>query len=344
VSFNILKGWKIDVAGIFKEDGVSRLISVEAKNSIGPYAVLQALSQAEMYQKVATLVYVAFPEDKIAEMKKTNESDFKQVVSLCKSKGIGILSVDRKGCRIVEKPLESLHNIDMYFDLVDQIEEHTIRDFEGFDERDFDYFTDFSNGRREIVKKKIKYLLKSVKQQLLQRCPDFPNIDPRKLQVEIGNFQKGRCWCYVSEARKADLAYEAHYTIGIDSLGVDIVLNMETIKSVGKFLENSLKRKSEFLNLVKALANKDEEYELKIWERVAPLWYWKSVISFNINHIDNSGADQIFNILKNQKHSVVRFVCPKYYRGTALLHDKNIVNELVDRIKQMHDLYGFARM
>jgi len=344
IRFKILKGWKIDVAGIFKENGVSRLISVEAKNRIGPYAVLQAISQAEMYQKVATLVYIAFPEEKITEMKKRNESDLKQVISLCKSKGIGILSVDQKGCKIIEKPLESLHNIDIYFDLIDQLEERTIKDFEGFDERDFDYFTDQSNGRRGIVLKKIKYLLRSVKQHLLQTCSNFPNIDPRNLQVKIGSFRKSYCWCYVSQVSKPELPYEAHYTIDINNLGVGISLNMETDKSVKKFIQNSLNRRNDFLSLVKAIADEDEEYELKIWERIAPLWDWEDVVSFNIKHIDNSALEYVFSILKKQKHSVIRFVCPKYYRGNEILYNDKIISELVERIEQMDNLYGFVRI
>lgn len=100
--FTLLKGWRIDVAGIVKENGTPRIISVEAKNGIGPYTVLQGISQAEMYQKVATIVYLAFPEEKIYHFRKRNEKDWNRITNLCKSKGIGILSVKEKNCGILQ--------------------------------------------------------------------------------------------------------------------------------------------------------------------------------------------------------------------------------------------------
>lgn len=341
--FTLLKGWRIDVAGIVKENGTPRIISVEAKNGIGPYTVLQGISQAEMYQKVATIVYLAFPEEKIYHFKKRNEKDWARITNLCKSKGIGILSVKENDCEIVEKALELPQNIDTYYDVIDQIEEQTIEEFEGFTNRDFDYFLEIEDGRRKIVKRKIEHFLGEVRDGLLKKCTDFPYIDPRKLKVEIGRFQKNSCWCFISQEKKRDLPYYAHYTVGIDGLGVDIVVNMETDKSVNNFIHNVQGRKDKFLILLRELTTIDSDYELKIWERIPPLWDWSNVSAFNTGHIDNEVLDQILKVLNTLKHSVVRLVCPKYFRGNKSLYTKVMVDEIIQRVGQMQEFYGFLR-
>lgn len=341
--FNLLKGWKIDVAGIVKRNGTPRIISVEAKNGIGPYTVLQGISQAEMYQKVATIVYLAFPEEKIYHFRKRNEKDWDRITNLCKSKGIGILSVKENDCEIVEKALELPQNIDVYYDVIDQIEEQTIEEFEGFTNRDFDYFLEIEERRRKIVQIKIRHFLNEVRDGLLKRCPDFPHIDPRKLRVEIGRFQKSHCWCFISQEKKRDLPYYAHYTVGIDGLSIDIVVNMETDKSVNKFIQNVQGRKKKVLIMLKELAKIDKDYELKIWERIPPLWDWSDVSAFNIDYIDIEVIDQILKVLNTLKHSVVRLVCPKYSRGNENLYSKEMVDEIIQRVGEMQEFYGFVR-
>ena len=61
IKFNLLKGWTIDVVGIKTEDGRKEVVAVEVKNRVSPLSVMQALSQAEIYQKACTKVYIAFP-------------------------------------------------------------------------------------------------------------------------------------------------------------------------------------------------------------------------------------------------------------------------------------------
>ena len=52
ITFDLLKGWKIDVAAICQEKN-NHVVSVEAKNDVSPKSILQGISQAEMYQKAS---------------------------------------------------------------------------------------------------------------------------------------------------------------------------------------------------------------------------------------------------------------------------------------------------
>ncbi len=56
-----MEGWTIDVAGIIKNNKSPKIVSVEAKLSIDAQAFLSAVSQADMYQEVSTIFYLAFP-------------------------------------------------------------------------------------------------------------------------------------------------------------------------------------------------------------------------------------------------------------------------------------------
>jgi hypothetical protein len=56
-----LKGWTIDAAGIIKNNKSPKIVSVEAKLSIDAQTSLSAVPQAEMYQEVSTIFYLAFP-------------------------------------------------------------------------------------------------------------------------------------------------------------------------------------------------------------------------------------------------------------------------------------------
>jgi hypothetical protein len=75
VVFNLLKNWKIDVVGTVWTTSRADIIAVEVKRDIRPDTFLQAISQAEMYQKVSKRVYIAFPEAEIMESKKNFPDD-----------------------------------------------------------------------------------------------------------------------------------------------------------------------------------------------------------------------------------------------------------------------------
>lgn len=61
IKFDLLKGWTIDVVGIKPVGRRKEVVAVEVKNHVTPSSVLQALSQAQMYQNACTKVYIAFP-------------------------------------------------------------------------------------------------------------------------------------------------------------------------------------------------------------------------------------------------------------------------------------------
>jgi len=97
IRFDLLKGWTIDVVAMKPRGERKDLVAVEVKNKVSPMSVLQALSQAEIYQNACTKVYIAFS---VSEWDKEENTDaVKEVKELCQSRGIGILKIRSLGLR-----------------------------------------------------------------------------------------------------------------------------------------------------------------------------------------------------------------------------------------------------
>jgi len=354
IRFNLLKNWTIDVAGIVRKTENPEIVAVEVKRDLSPYSLLQAISQAEMYQKVCTRVYVAFPEEEINRFKKANARDWKKMRNLCEEKGIGVLSVGEGSSDEIQSALELPQNIDIYDDIIVQFEERIIAGFEGFDNKDFDYFLGIEVARKNVVHRKIASFLQDIKENLLKRCRELPSIDPRLLQVKLGGYYRGGCWCFISQEEKRVLSQFAHFTITIDSKGVELVVNMESDKSVDKFVRNSEERPQNLLDILHNLDH-EREYQLRIWERIPPpgrervphyMYLWRDIFSFSTKYIDKKTVNLLIETLKDframKKHSVVRLVCQSYTRSDAKLHSKELTFEIVDKVREMHDFYNFV--
>lgn len=350
ITFNLLKGWKIDVAGII-EDRNNYLIAVEAKNEISASSVLQAISQAEMYQKICNEVYIALPRDEITRFKDTNRIDWERITDLCRVKGIGIMSVGDQECDVIEKAMRLPRFSDLYEDIVNQINLETLESFQGFTERDFDYFIERAEGRRDVVKKKIQLLIQAIKHQILSNPRDFHAIDTKKLVAELPKRGFGRhgCWFFVAEAEKRRLPYIPHFTFHVNSEeGVSCLLTLETIRTTDKFIQKLQTEEDKFLGILERLHDKDEDYELKIWEQIPEpgkprrsQWDWHEICSFKVGYIDQSVIHLLLKKLSNTKYPIVRLVCPPVLRGDRRLYSEEIVTVCTKWIKDLQGLYAF---
>ncbi|MEM3616800.1 MAG: hypothetical protein QXZ02_06500 [Candidatus Bathyarchaeia archaeon] len=350
VVFNLLKNWKIDVVGAVKSDSEYAIIAVEVKPFIRPDTFLQAISQAEMYQKVSKRAYIAFPEKEILEYEKDYPEDWQKMLNIAKAKGIGVLSIGSKTCTIKEEATEFPQNPEVYKDIINQIEEYTLHTFTGFNHEDYDYFLGREKGRRNIVKRKIALFLKELKSKMLNNCGDFPSIDPKKLQVEIGNLQLNYCWCYISQEKtKRLLAQNAHFTIGINGRGISICVNMESDKAVSQFVK---KAKSDQNALLKILQKLNEGCFLKIFERVPPpespkaphfRWEWIPVYEFYAPYIDKETLMVAIKRIESLQHGVVRLYCAEYTRDQEIIYSEDLIDEIFQLIKESQSFYSWVR-
>lgn len=351
ITFNLLKGWRIDVAGIIKKRD-NYIIAVEAKDEIYPESILQAISQAEMYQGTCNEVYVALPSDEIYDFRKENKNDWESITDLCKVKGIGIISVGMRwqDCKILNEATRMPRYNELYEDIVNQLDFETLGSFEGFEECDFDLFIGRADGREGIVKKKVELLVKKIKQRMLSMPRDFPAIDPRKLVVELPprGFSRRGCWFFVAEVERKRLPYVPHFTFHVDNDGVSCMLTLESIEITNTFtrkLENETKR---FLSILKELHKVHEEYELKIWEQIPEKgkprrsqWGWHTICSFNVGYVNQDAATLILTRLSNVRYPIVRVLCPPIYRGNPILQKTIVVSQCTEWIKELQEIYSF---
>jgi len=349
VVFNLLKNWKIDVVGMVRENSEVGIIAVEVKRTIRPDTFLQAVSQAEMYQKVSKLAYIAFPESEILEYRRSFPEDWEKMINIAKAKGIGVLSIGAKNCTVVEEAIEFPQNLEVYKDIIYQIEEYTTDTFSSFTHEDFDYFLRKEEKRKNLVKRKIALFLRKLKSKILNNCADFPSIDPKKLHVEMGNFYPDGCWCYISQEPKSILSQHPHFTIGIDGQGISLCINMESDRAVARFLR---KAKSDQNALLEILQNLNEEYFLKIFERVPPpespkaphfMWDWIPVYVLYAPYIDKHALALVIRKLENLQHSVVRLYCANYNRDSEIIYSPQLIGEIFELLKESQTFYSWIR-
>lgn len=348
ISFNLLKGWRIDVAGIIKKNNY--IIAVEAKNRISPESILQAISQAEMYQKTCNEVYIALPNDEIDNLKKNNRVEWERIVDLNKVKGIGIMGVGMQwqDCKILNEAVRIPRYNDLYIDIVNQLDFETIASFDGFEERDLDYFIGQADDRAAVLKKKIQLLVEEIKYQMLSNPRDFPAIDSRQLVVELPHrgFRKDVCWFFVAQVERERLAYVPHFTFHVDDEGISGMLSLQSIKTTNMFIKKLGSERDRFLSILKQLHSINEDYKVKIWEQIPKKGRrsqmpWRSICSFNVGYVDENVVKLILDKLSSTRFPVVRVVCPPIRRGDKRLYTNDVVTTCTGWIKELQDMYSF---
>lgn len=352
ISFNLLKGWRIDVAGMIDRKNIHYIIAVEAKNEISPESILQAISQAEMYQKTCNEVYIALPNDGVNNFKRNTRNEWERIINLCKVKGIGIIGVGMQwqDCKIVNEAVRIPRYNDLYEDILNQLDFETLESFEGFDECDFDYFIGRADNREDVLKKKIQFLVEEIKHHMLSKPRNFPAIDPRELVVELPprGFRRDGCWFFVAQVERKRLASVPHFTFHVDDEGVSCMLTLQSIKTTNTFVQKLRTKRDEFLAILKELHDIDEDYKLKIWEQIPekgkprrPQWSWHTICSFNVGYIDQNVVKLILNKLSNIKYSIIRVLCSPIKRGKSKLYTTEVVTRCTEWIKELQDMYSF---
>jgi len=184
---------------------------------------------------------------------------------------------------------------------------------------------------------------------ILNNCADFPSIDPKKLQVKIGDFKSNRCWCYVSQEIKEELAQYAHFTIGIGGDGLSLCVNMETDNAVGQFLRKAKSDRNALLEILKKL---DEDYFLEIYERAPPpesprlphyKWEWYPLCRVYASYIDDDGLTFMIQQIEKLQHSAVRLYCVDYSRDNEIIYSPELVEDIFQRLKESQNFYGWVR-
>jgi len=349
ISFNLLKGWRIDVAGIIEKRN-KYIIAVEAKNEISPVSILQAISQGEMYQKTCNEVYIALPNDEIDDFRKNSRIEWERIIDLCRVKGIGIIRVGMRwqDCKILIEATRIPRYNDLYRDIANQLDFETLKTFSGFEERDFDYFIGKDDDRAVVLKKKVQLLVKEIKRHMLNKPRDFPAMDPRKLVVELPQrgFRKDICWFFVAEVEKEGLAYAPHFTFHVEEEGVSCMLSLQSIKTTNMFTEKLSTERDKFLTLLKELHAVSEDYKLKIWEQIPKKGRrsqmpWRSMCSFNVGYVDEDVVKLIIGELSRVRYPVVRILCPPLGRNDKRLYTSDIVTRCTEWIRELQNIYAF---
>ena len=350
IFFNILKGWKIDVAGIIREKN-NYIIAVEAKNNVGPYSIMQAISQAEMYQKVSNESYIALPNEDIINLKNEAINDWNNILNLCRIKGIGIISVDDNGCNIINEALNFLKYDLNYRDILSQIEYETLTSFDGFKYEDLSYFHKQFPERRELVKKKLELFIESIKTEMLNHPREYYNIDPRNLNAELPNrgFSSNGCWFFISEINRKELAKQTHFTLYLNSEGISCCVNLETKLLTNFFIEKVRNLKIEFKKIMNSL--KDKDFNVIVYEAIPnnrpyrSAWPWVKCIELNLKQFEKDDSYNLFlSLLENIKYPIIRFNATNLSIYDDRIHSFEAVKYVCDNVKKLQEIYGFCKM
>ncbi|MEM1971193.1 MAG: hypothetical protein QXK74_07305 [Candidatus Nitrosocaldaceae archaeon] len=352
VTFTFLKNWKIDVVGAVKSDSGYDIIAVEVKSVLRPDTFIQAISQAEMYQRISKIAYIAFPEEEILKYKEDYEEDWKKMQVLAESKGIGILSIGRETCKIEVDAREETPILEVHRTVINQIEEYTLNyTFPGFNKKDYDYFLGEEKERGHLVKKKIKLFLNTLKSKIENNTKDFPSINASKLYVEMGHFYPKYCWCYISQEPKKLLIYNAHFTIAINGEGISVCIKMENPNVISKFIKGAEK---DLNTLHKILQELKEGYSLKIFKRIPPpperfrQWSkWKAVpvCEFHTPYIEQRTLEYAIKTIKSLKLNrvAVRLYCGEYTRDQEFIYKEELIEKIFQSIKEVQPFYSWIR-
>jgi len=331
IKFNLLKGWTVDVVGIKTEDGRKEVVAVEVKNRVSPANVMQALSQAEIYQKACTKVYIAFPASEWD--KEENTEAVKEVMELCQARGIGILKVRslglRQPCIEILSPITSLR-LDIYKGIIEQFDKK-INKFNGFNIEDFQRTLEDDSKYHRIVRKKLKFLVDDLFEML-----------PSRLRRRLKYYDIGRSgfWAYLSE--EPNKVQCAHFNLTISGEDLRIGVITEGKKPVAKLLKNIENRKREFLKILKSVRGST----LGIWKRIptgVPREFeFEDICTFESQYMDELAVDFILKKSKLLELVAIRLYF-SYYYNEEIVHSNKLTEELINDIELLEPFYHFAR-
>ncbi|RLG44817.1 MAG: hypothetical protein DRN81_03570 [Thermoproteota archaeon] len=119
VSFEYIKRWVIDVAGIKG----ARIYAVEAKPRLNFDSFSAALTQARYYRQACTHVYICLPKPQNQREKEL----LQHVKEICRKEGIGLLLQTPTGETRVEEEVEvSKPDLDRYYQVMQQLTRETL--------------------------------------------------------------------------------------------------------------------------------------------------------------------------------------------------------------------------
>ena len=349
IYFNLLKGWKIDVAGVIKERN-DYIITIEAKKNVGPYSVLQAISQAEMYQKISNESYIALPNNDIKRLEREDKADWDNILNICRTKGIGIISVEENGCDIINEALSISRYDTHYQEILSQLEYETTESFKGFKYEDFSYFHSKAPERRKLVRRKIALFILAIENEMLQNPRDYPNIDPRELVIELPKraFKKDRCWFFIAEVNRKKISQYPHFTLDIDSKGISCCVNLETKKTTEHFLDKLKHDENSFIKTMEKLYQSDVSYEVKIWAQIRkgpyrPLWPREHSFTINSSNFDAHKTKFLISMIEKIKYPIVRFNAPVLTIDNKFIYSHEAVTFICNCVHELQDIYEFCK-
>jgi hypothetical protein len=331
IKFDLLKGWTIDVVAMKPTDEGKNLVAVEVKNKVSPMSILQAISQAEIYQNACTKVYIAFP---MSEWEKEENTDaVREVKELCQSRGIGILKIGSLGLRqpcIEELPPITSLRLDVYQGIVKQFAEK-VGKFEGFGLDDFHWVLLEDPSYNKLVRKKLRMLLDSVSERL-------PISFKRKLKYH--NLGKSGFWGYLLEEKNQAQYTHFNFSIHSDEFTVGIV--SETKRPITKIIQNISDDKEGFLKILKGI----EGATFRLWKRTPtglPRQFdWEIVISFQTDYANASIVDFVLGKLNSLKYTALRLYF-SYWAGQEDVQSAKLIDEVANDIEILEPFYSFAR-
>jgi len=349
IKFKLLKGWKIDVAGYNINN--ENIIAIEAKKDIGPYSVMQAISQAEMYQKITNEAYVAFPESDIITLRRESIDEWNNILNICRNKGIGIISVNYDTCRIINEALRKLNHEDIYNDVKSQLEYETLNEFNGFKYEDFHFFNGYAEERKYLLREKIELYVESIKNYILTNPNDYQSFDSRKLVVELPSrgFSHTSCWFFIAEVERINISRVPHYNIKIDGESISCCVNLETLKTTNYFKNNVNENYSSFKRIINNLHKKSDEYNIKILEAIRmkgpyrSSWPWKHRYTINSGSIEYLSKDVFVKMLDQLKYPVIRFFAPSINANDEIINTYKVVNQICEYIRDLQTIYDFCK-
>lgn len=353
ITFDLLKGWKIDVAAILQNRN-NYVVSVEAKNDVSPESILQGISQAEMYQRASNEAYVALPLDDVEHFKRTKRDDWNRVVDFCKLKGVGVIGVCEgwQDCKVLLEAMRIDRFTDLRDNILNNLELETLASFEGFGETDFDYFTGRAKNRKEIVRRKIELLVEEIKHYILANPREYPEINTQKLVAELPprGLQKDFCWFFIAETEKRKISSSIHFTFTIENSGISCILTIAQTNPRAKLFIEKLNSDTEtFLGVLKEIGHANRDYVLDIHEQIPepkkrrPDWPWFKVLSVENSHLNKDVVKALTAKLSEVKYPVIRLISPPIEREKAVLLKGDIIKKCAEPIRIMQRAYGYFR-
>ena len=334
-SFKMIKNWRIDVVAYNVKK--KELIGVEAKLKLEK--ALEAISQAEIYQMVCSKVYVAFPQ---TEWELEENQDMRRdVEEICKKRGIGILKVIGKGlthpCKEIVKPALALR-IDLVERMLQEIK-RSFKSFNGFDEDDFSYFLDREDWKKEIIRKKLNYLIKEIEKVIPEKAPFL-------VANKMGMQNIGKNYAGLNIFKGVKQTECTHFSIGISANSFSVYVQIPTKKLVNSFLEKLRRDKEKFLSIIKDLPN----LNLKIYSRTSRAKHrrpmrggtiYKKILDIRTSDIRQELLDDLTNLIGNIRYPAIDFSMdyPLKEKGYIIRKDDafEFIFSTLNKLKTVYD-------